>query len=486
MSKTIRLALSAALLVIIVIGALVIGRLYSNESAEAGDIGTEETESAADEATAEDENSEDETPHGSTRLGVNGGTVTVSGKSDTRELTDEEKEKYPQLTNLPTLYIQLEGNKNMNRISHDSWMNATYTLVDGDEGIVEQPFEIKGRGNYSWSMSKKPYAMKLGEAASLLGMGKGKNWILIANWSDKTLMRNYLTMQLARNIGLEYSSDCKYVDVYFNGKYKGNYVLTEKITIGKNRIDIDPETCGLFEIEMTYRHSDCTWCISLPSGVHVMFKEPDADEYGEKFKEQQLTKFRSLFTKADISITDKGYEYYSKYIDVDSFIDWYIVNEFVKNYDSGFTTSCYCYVKEDGKIYMGPVWDYDTCMGNQAAATCVDYTGYHVGTSPWYAALLEDEDFFRMLCERWTFLIDSGAIQTYFFDLMQETDDYIADSCTENFKIWKDALSFDGLRGGSLSTYSHEDEVKYVRKWMTNRMNWLSSQWYIGDSNTEN
>ncbi|MGN1408917.1 MAG: CotH kinase family protein [Eubacteriales bacterium] len=474
MDKTKKLILSAVFLAVVMASSLIAASFLSPK-AEA-----EETSVTVSAEESDETETEEEIPHGSTRLGVNESSVIIDGQSSGRELTDEEKEKYPQLTNLPVLYIELDGNRKIHHITHDTWLGATYTLVDGDFGIVEQPFEIKGRGNYSWSMSKKPYAVKLAEGASLLGMGKGKNWILIANWSDKTLMRNYLTMQLARNIGLEYSSDCRYVDVYFNGKYHGNYVLTEKITLGSNRVDIDPNIGGLFEIEMTYRHSDCTWCIDLPSGVHVMYKEPDEEDYGTEWKKNMLTKFRSLFTKADISITSKGYEYYSRYIDVDSFIDWYIVNEFVKNYDSGFTTSCYCYVKEDGKIYMGPVWDYDTCMGNQAAATCVETEGYHVGTSPWYDALLHDEDFFRMLCERWTFLIDSGAIQENFFDLMTKTDEYIADSSVENFKIWRDAEKFDGLRGSSLSTYSHSDEVAYVRNWMTKRMNWLSSQWYIG------
>lgn len=476
MDKSKKLIFSAVFLVAVMAASLIAASVMSPR-AEAEDADNAAPELESDEVFEAE--TEEPVPHGSTRLGVNESSVKVSGQRSERELTEEEKEKYPQLTNLPALYIELDGNKKVQSISHDSWLGATYTLVDGDFGIVEQPFEIKGRGNYSWSMSKKPYAVKLTDAASLLGMGKGKNWVLIANWSDKTLMRNYLTMQLARNIGSEYSSDCKYVDVYFNGKYHGNYVLTEKITLGSNRIDVDPNVGGLFEIEMTYRHSDCTWCIDLPSGVHVMYKEPDEDEYGTEWKERMLTKFRSLFTKADISITSRGYEYYSRYIDVDSFIDWYIVNEFVKNYDSGFTTSCYCYVKEDGKIYMGPVWDYDTCMGNQAAATCVETEGYHVGTSPWYDALLHDEDFFRMLCERWSFLIDSGAIQENFFDLMTKTDEYISESSKENFKIWRDAERFDGLRGSRLSTYSHEDEVEYVRNWMTKRMNWLNSQWYI-------
>lgn len=477
MNKTKKMILSCAFLALVVTASAASCVLFDkNESAiENSDV----VESSDNEDVSEENVTE--IPHASNRLGVNESGVTVSGKNSTHTLTAEEKEKYPQATALPALYIELDNGKSVGNITHDDWMNATYTLVDGNNGIVEQSFKIKGRGNYSWSMSKKPYAMKLDESASLLDMGKGKNWVLIANWSDKTLMRNYLTMQLARNIGLEYSSDCKYVDLYFNGEYYGNYLLTEKITIGKNRIDIDPEDGGLFEIEMTYRHSDCTWCIDLPSGVHVTFKEPDADKYGEDFKEEQLKKYRSLFTKADICISGKGYEYYSRYIDVDSFIDWYIINEFVKNYDSAFTTSCYCYVKDDGKIYMGPVWDYDTCMGNQSVATCLDTEGYHVGTSPWFASLLEDEDFFRMLSERWTYLIDSGAIDEYFFDLMDETDEYISESTTLNFKKWKDALSFNGLRGEYLSKYSHKAEVEYVRDWMTKRVKWLSSQWYIDD-----
>ena len=135
MNKNKKLLLSVLLLVGIVVGVTLSAGLHywnteeavEDETAESGNI----TEEAQEDA--------DETPHGSTRLGVNRGGVTVSGKSDTRELTEEEKEKYPQLTNIPTLYIQLENNKSIHRIKHDEWMNATYTLVDGDEGIVEQP-----------------------------------------------------------------------------------------------------------------------------------------------------------------------------------------------------------------------------------------------------------------------------------------------------------------------------------------------------------
>ncbi len=419
--------------------------------------------------------------HGSERLGPDDGSVKISSGDGTTTLTAAEKEKYPQFTNLPTLYITLDDNMSLSKISHDEWSGATYTLVDGENGIVEKRLQIKGRGNYSWTMNKKPYSLKLDEKESLLGMGKGKSWVLIANWSDKTLMRNYITMNFARNIGLQYSSECRYVDVYFNGEYEGNFVLCEKITIGDNRIEVDEKNGGaLFEIEKAFRHNnDCTWCIECPSGTHVTFKEPDEEDYGAEWKAEVMKQYKSTFIKADISMT-KGYEYYSRYIDVDSFVDWYIVNEWVKNFDSGFTTSCYCYISDkDGKIHMGPVWDYDTCMANQNVADCLNPEGYHVGESPWYSILLKDEDFFRILQERWTFLEDSGTIDS-FFTMIEETDEYIADSCTENFKIWKDALRFDGLRG-NLSTRTHEDEVEYVKNWMQTRREWLDKVWYIGE-----
>jgi len=397
-----------------------------------------------------------------------------------RAPTAEEAKKYPQLTNLPTLYITLDDDVDQSKINKEAFLPAAYSLViDDEEGIYDQPLEIKGRGNYSWGMQKKPYALKLIEKTDLLGMGMGRSWVLISTYSDKTLMRNYLTLNLAINIGLQYSPECRYIDVYINDKYQGNYVMSEKIQLNKDRINVDDKVGGLFEIEVAWRHgNDCTYCIDVPSSVHIMYIDGDEEKLGVELKTQKLEEFREIFIRADISMKN-GYEEYSKYIDVQSFIDWYIVNEFVKNFDSGFTTSCYCYIKSDGKIYMGPVWDYDTCMGNQEVATCIIPTGYHVAGSPWYAALTSDPDFDRLLKERWTELTDEGVFIQFQEDIL-DTVEYIAESEVHDHKKWRAALKDSGLRGKK-SKFTYVEEVEYLQDWTQRRTKWLSREWYVGN-----
>ncbi|MBQ4353803.1 MAG: CotH kinase family protein [Clostridia bacterium] len=430
--------------------------------------------------------SESDVPDEEVRLGPVSAPILITAADPNRTLTDAEKKTYPQPNGIPTLYIELKNGKKYRDIQHSVFSEAVYTLVDGDTGIVSQPLGIAGRGNYSWNMGeKKTYALSLNEKADLLGMGAARRWVLLSGYNDRTLMRNYMALTFSREIGMEYAPECRHIDLYFNGTYFGNYLLVEKIQINNQRVNIDTDKGGLFEIERTYRHGDCTYCIDCPSGVHVMYKSPDEDEIGAELKAAYLKKFKSLFIKADIAIS-KGYAYYSRYIDVDSFIDWYILNEFVKNYDSGFTTSCYCWADNSGIIHMGPVWDYDTCMGNQSSATGVYPEGYHVAqaeepswSSPWYVMLMKDETFFRLVCERWTELVDSGML-TWFFDEWYAHDEIIAASAAENFKKWPQSLSYSD-RGSFLTTKTHEDEINYVVNFLSARYNWLCDQWYLGE-----
>ena len=403
-----------------------------------------------------------------------GPRVIVDGRQADRELTAAEMETYPQATNLPTLYIDL-GKAKLSSIQHGVWSPGTYTLVQDGRGIVEQPIEMKGRGNYSWSFPQKTYGLKLGEAAPLLGMNTSKKWVLITTWSDKTLLRNFITLNLASDLlGMENAVQTRYVDVYVNGKYNGLYVLSQNITLGDRQVDAD----ALFECEAQYRHGDCSNCIICPSGCHIIFSEPINDVTPEE-REELLKKYTQLFVKADVAMTTgKGFRAYSRYIDVDSFVDWYIVNELVKNYDSGFTTSCYCYVK-DGRIHMGPCWDYDTCMGNQVVATCLDPIGYHVSTSsynPWYQNLMADEDFTEALHARWTQLVDDGVLDA-FMQMIDDQVENIAASEKMDHKTFRDAMQYTGLRG-HLSLFKYTQEVDYLKDWLNQRIAWLTSEWY--------
>jgi Spore coat assembly protein len=408
----------------------------------------------------------------------------VSEKVSVSEITEAppaaakiDTSKYKQITNLPALYIELDDNVQLSSINKEDFVGGKYTLVNGKDVIYQKSLEMKGRGNYSWSFPKKPYALKLGTKADLLDMGDAKRWVLISNHSDKTLMRNYLTMTLAYDLGAEFSPECEFVDFFVNGKHQGTYLLTEKIQINKNRVDVDWRKSALFEIEMEYRHSgNCHYCIELPSGVHVMMVDPDEDDATDKELEKRYVEYKTLLTAADISL-DKGYDEYSKYIDVDSFVDWYIVNEFVKNYDSGFTTSCFFFINREGKLTMGPVWDYDTCYGNQVVASCINPMGYHVKWSPWYTMLNNDAKFTELLHKRWTELRNDGMFDD-FLEKITETADYISKSQKLDTKLWPEAMKSKDLRG-DLALFTYEEELDYLITWVTRRITWLDRQWKI-------
>ena len=400
--------------------------------------------------------------------------VIVSGKASAHTLTEEERAAYPQATNLPALYIDL-GKTSLNNVQHHRFTPGTCSLVYDGEGFTDLGMQLKGRGNYSWSFPQKTYGMKLDEAAPLLGMNAGKKWVLITTYSDKTLLRNFIALNLASEIlGMDYAVQTRYVDVYVNGKYNGLYVLSQNITLGSGQVDAD----ALFEIEAQYRHSDCSNCIVCPSGTHIMFTEPIDDVTDEEERQTLMSTYRQLIVKADEAIMHKGKNVYSRYIDVDSFVDWYIMNELVKNYDSGFTTSCYMYVR-DGKLHMGPCWDYDTCMGNQNAATCMYPEGYHVAASnysPWYQTLTQEKDFKQAIHNRWTQLYDDGQIAA-FMQLLDDQAEIISQSQKLDAKKWPQKLKMTDLRG-HLSLFTYEEELDYLRNWLNTRIAWLNSEWH--------
>lgn len=386
-------------------------------------------------------------------------------------------------TDMPVLYIMTEGEVRPSAVPRDSYINATMAL-DGMGFVPDVPetaMHIKGRGNYSWSFPKKPYNIKFDKKIDLGGLGAAKKWTLVTTYSDKTMLRNYLTLNLGLELGMEYSTECFFVNVYFNGEYRGVYLITERAEAHPERVNIDIESnspASMWEIEMTYRHSETATHLTLASGVHMMLREPEEDDQDDEFDDETVGEIfnaaSEAIERADASLT-LGYDEYSKYINVDSFINWYIVNEFVKNYDSRFVTSCFCFVDGEGVVWMGPPWDYDTCMGNQNVATCLYPTGWHVADAEWYALLLRDDTFRSLLRERWAEIRGEGIILENY---LAKIDGFVADhseSIEANNERWPDCLLSSDLRGGD-STYTYEDEIEYLKGWLTERTAWIDEQ----------
>ena len=390
----------------------------------------------------------------------------------------------PQLTNLPTLYITLDNGADKSEITKDGEQlpGVVHFTAEGYEPIIDAPITIKGRGNSTWTLPKKPYQIKFSEKTDMLGMGKAKKWVLLANYWDKTLMRNYIAYNLAIRMGLEYTPESRFVDVVINGEYQGNYLLTEKVELGKERINEDEANGGvLFELEVQIRHlaDGCATCVVTNDGVHAMVKEPEVDTAEEQaaLNAECLEYLNGIEDKLD-----QGYDVYSQYIDVPSFIDWYIVNELVKNYDAAFWTSTYCYRSEDGILHMGPVWDFDVCFGNQDVTypDSIDNGlypyNYRADKGAWYRTLFQDDTFVSMLLERWNQLVDDG----YFTDMLDEIDqtaEYLAESEAKDLEVWPDAMQVTEVRGKGTPYFTYQEEIAYLKSYIVQRVDWLSTQW---------
>lgn len=342
-------------------------------------------------------------------------TVSCNGKNYVVKVIQE--------TTLASVFITTESG-NLDAVHADKdYKEAGYIQVVGEDGISFQydgDLEyIKGRGNSTWKMEKKPYNIKLDKKADLFGMGKSKKWSLIANHSDTSLMRNSIIYSVAGQV-LEYTPKYTPVDLYINNEYMGSYILTTRIEVDDSRVEIenlddanedanpdvdfdeldrggvygtysgllqgtqkwveipnDPEdiTGGyLMEMEIADRYPDEISGFVSEGGQPMIFKNP---EYATESEIKYISSVYQDFEDAVMS--EDGYnedgKHYTELCDVETFQLFYAINEWASNMDFGLT-STYLYKPEnDDKLYAGPVWDFDIAFGNNGGKRYgCDYT----------------------------------------------------------------------------------------------------------------
>ncbi len=395
------------------------------------------------------------------------------------------------VADLPTLYIDLDGGMQAYEITKEVQSPATFTMVgQGIESLENLPITIKGRGNSTWQLPKKPYQIKFQTKTDLLGMGASKKWILLANYWDKTHLRNAMMYRLANQMNQIFSVECEFVDVVLNGQYQGCYLLCEKIEFGGNRIDEDTAMGAvLMELEQQYRHANegCDPCIVTNSGTHITLKEPEVDTTFTQ-SDFDLTKELTLAKLNQIeSALTQGFDVYSKMIDVDSFVDWFIQNELAKNYDAAFVTSSYCYLDGNGILHMGPVWDVDVCFGNQdviypnSTDNGLNYYNYRADKGAWYTLLFKDDTFSKLLKSRWQELVTNGMIENMFEDI-NTLSAKISKSKQLDENRWPQGMKLTNVRDqgkghGGTPYFTFEEELTYLKDWLTKRVEYLNSQW---------
>ena len=260
---------------------------------------------------------------------------------------------------VPRIDIDIDGGKYVT--SKDYYLNAKFRI--SGNGIYDDfvdSVQIKGRGNSSWSASKKPYRLKFDEKVKPFGLTKGKSWVLLANAQRGSLMANAIAMKIGQMAGAKYTNHIIPVELYMNGSYMGSYMFTEKVGMANNSVDIDEEDGYLVELD-TYENSDepiyRTGVYNLP----VKVAEPDLDEYINQ--EYAVDRRNAIIYDSRImqNAVSAG-EGLEDVLDVDATARFFLANDLVLNQEINHPKSTFYFKNEsdpEGKITFGPLWDFD-------------------------------------------------------------------------------------------------------------------------------
>ena len=255
---------------------------------------------------------------------------------------------------IPVVYINTKDAAPV--ASKDTWLKGTeiYITNAGEHNSLYSESQIKGRGNTTWGYHKKPYAIKLDSKEQVLGMPKHKRWVLLANYLDKTCIRNSIAFEISkRSSGIDWTPRGYHVDVVLNGVFMGNYYLCEQIKADENRVNL-PDGGYLLEIDKNY--DEVNKFYSPYYERPFMVKEPDEDELTPAAFEY----IKNHVTEVEYALKNHSSEEdYLKYIDLDSFIDYWFVYELTATGEPTHPKSVYMWTDAEGKFHAGPVWDFD-------------------------------------------------------------------------------------------------------------------------------
>lgn len=379
-------------------------------------------------------------------------------------------------TGIPIVEINVSDGTDID--SKNEWKKASFSIMGefcGEDDIIIDEIQIKGRGNSSWDYAKKPYSIKFSSKEKILGMPKSKRWVLIANYSDKTLLRNFFVSKLGNNLyDTVWNPSFKSVNLILNGKYRGVYILGEAIRIDSTRVNIDDiskNSEGGFIFEINAR-LDEKFNFITNNNVYISLKDPDevSIEIQNKIKELVQNAENVLFSN-NFTDLQNGYQ---MVFDVNSVIDWYIMNELGKNVDSANFSSIYFYYDPSDKLlHMGPNWDFDLAFGNVYYYGCDFYEGLYVrDNSIWIKRMFSDQTFVQRLQNRWN--EKKEELYNYINYELQCYANNLYKAAEINFKKW-DVLGhyiWPNCAGYEIRI-TYQDEVNYMINWLNKRYEYL-------------
>lgn len=378
--------------------------------------------------------------------------------------------------------IEIDLPISLNQLTRETYVDAdvrVYTKRNGVDVLEHETGDVhvRGRGNSTWVMPKKPIRIRFEDKTSILGMPKAKKYVLLAEYSDKSLLRNTLVHKFTGLLEhIEHTLSTRAVELYVNGFYEGVYTLTEQVEIydSKLSVDINPDVIdtGYF-LELDHRFYENNeqegreWF--LIEGIPYQVKEPEMED--PRYTMSHRDFIRNILLEVEDALIEK--EGYEDVIDLDNWIDFFIVQELFKNVDVGYS-SVFIYRHPAGKIRLGPLWDFDLSIGN------ADYIDY--GPENFYGMLPLKNRWFQLMMDipdvRERFRVRYKDVYREAVSPLLKSIPYLGlameGKAERNFERW-DILGHyvwpNPQPVVQIDTY--DGQVRYVRDYLTDRSLWL-------------
>jgi len=402
---------------------------------------------------------------------------------------------------IPLIHILTQGQE----IQNDPRIVAQMKIIDNGPGELNfidaldpgynGQIAVEIRGESSQFFEKKNYAFETqlengqNNNISLLGMAEENDWILHGPYSDKSLIRNALTFGIGSDV-MDYASRTRFCELIINDDYRGVYVLMEKIKQDDSRVDIatllpedieGDELTGGYIIEIDRDNPDLEadgWYSSFPLYPFYTFHDPGYDQ----LMPEQKAYIQGWITDFEFAMNQSGYEpTYQNYLDVESFIDYFLINELTKHIDA-FKLSFYMYKQKDsdgGKLFMGPIWDFNLGYGNFDFACDPDPEGWIYPCTAWpfwVEKIIEIEAVQDQMYCRWQQLREDQLETEILMSRIDSLVDYIGPAADRNFNrfdvlgnyVWPNVFIGE----------TYDEEVDYLRNWLDQRLFWMDQNMF--------
>lgn len=410
-------------------------------------------------------------------------------------------------THLPIIKLDMNGQEpQFSYIEHENGISEeVFNVIKGavevidndkkynhlaDEPSLQVMSNIRIRGNTSKKHNKKNFKISFinadgseNKSMGLLGMEPHDEWALHGPYMDRSLIRNYMCMNIAGEI-MPYTPDVRFCELFVDGEYRGIYLAMETIARGKGRVNIAPYKKrnnissyilavdwygdGVDAIEPFTSYTKMIYYFTNTKIVYPGQKlTPEVKEYIT----QEVSSYEKSLYSFDYNDKEFGYK---SFYDVDSFVDYAIINEFFKNRDAG-NMSTYFYKDIGNKLCIGPVWDFNNALDNSTKLV-PDFSIVHTTR---YNMLIKDEDFVEKLIKRYHELRKTVLSEEYLLNYVDDTVEFLGPAIERNFEVWNDTFDYENMQLDIRLDYewrnpkSYQEAIEFVKEFIKRRGSWL-------------